>query len=698
MADELDALLTRVDDEALRRNLAAQITKLRQKRQFGLVFEEHIPELVALPQHSIRRGSKVVRRGEETHGEPRVVLKVANGIATLGGGEGDQKAPTDELVTVAEFGEPIYPGIKRLGSIDRGGDKPAHVVIKAENYHALEALQFTHAGKVDCIYIDPPYNTGARDWKYNNDYVDKDDAYRHSKWLAFMQRRLLLAKTLLNPAAYAIVVTSDEKEYLRLGLILQQIFPDSTSQMVSSVVNPPGTDRQNEFSRTNEYVFVLTGGDLVISPMLPESKEAEPIRWKGLRRTDLASRRGTSKGGANQFYPIYVDIESRRIVDVGDPLEHSVDRSCAPDRDGCATVFPVRNDGTEMNWGITSEPLMGRYRTGFVRVGKHDPQKPQPFAINYLTTGSISDIQDGKAVVSGHSETGAVIAHYPEGKSRMPRTQWEYRSHDAHQHGTEILKDLLGDTRFPFPKSLYAIEDVLRILTSLTPNAVILDFFVGSGTTPHAVARLNRQDGGHRRSISVTNNEVSAAEAKHLSSDGFRAGDPEWEALGIFEHVTRPRLEAAITGLTPGGEPVKGDYKFTDEFPMAEGFEENIEFVELEYLDAEVVELDHAFEAIAPLLWMRAGSLGPVLTEAHEKTGRRKPYVMSDHYAVLFNPDRWRSFVEKLAESVQHVFVVTDSASEFVNVVAELPEQVEIVRLYENYLSTFAINTGSTAR
>ena len=113
---------------------------------------------------------------------------------------------------------------------------------------------------------------------------------------------------------------------------------------------------------------------------------------------------------------------------------------------------------------------------------------------------------------------------------------------------------------------------------------------------------------------------MSDDEAQQLDAAHHRPGDPEWEALGIFEYVTHPRIEAAITGITPEGEPVKGDYKFTDEFPMADGFEENVEFVELEYLDAEAVELDKAFEAIAPLLWMRSGSLGPVLTESSSLT------------------------------------------------------------------------------
>jgi len=99
---------------------------------------------------------------------------------------------------VAEFRDPIYPGLVSTGRVERGGDKPFHTVINAENFHALQLLLYTHEGKVDAIYIDPPYNTGAKDWKYNNDYIDADDSYRHSKWLAFMERRLKLARRLLR--------------------------------------------------------------------------------------------------------------------------------------------------------------------------------------------------------------------------------------------------------------------------------------------------------------------------------------------------------------------------------------------------------------------------------------------------------------------------------------------------------------------
>jgi adenine-specific DNA-methyltransferase len=221
---------------------------------------------------------------------------------------------------------------------------------------------------------------------------------------------------------------------------------------------------------------------------------------------------------------------------------------------------------------------------------------------------------------------------------------------------------------------------------------VILDFFAGSGTTAHAVARLNRQDGGRRTSILVTNNEVSDQEAKELRKQGRQPGDPKWEALGIFEHVTRPRITAAITGRTPSGKQIKGDYKFNDPFPMADGFEENVEFFELIYLDPARVEVDMAFAGIAPLLWLRAGASGPIIEECVDAAGRHRSHAWTQQYGVLFDTDRWRSFVSQLPETATTAYIVTDSNTDFAHVAGELPGHLDLVRLYERYLTTFAVN------
>lgn len=189
--------------------LAAEIRAFAASRQFGLVFEHNRPERMRLYGKPISVGDVaqvLPERGKKEDATSNLLWRVdaidgsiANLIAYRSNGynendEEPREADVDDLVTVAEYDQPIYAGLRETGRVERGGDKPYQVVINGENYHALESLLFCYSGKVDCIYIDPPYNTGAKDWKYNNDYVDSNDTYRHSKWLAMMERRLKLAK------------------------------------------------------------------------------------------------------------------------------------------------------------------------------------------------------------------------------------------------------------------------------------------------------------------------------------------------------------------------------------------------------------------------------------------------------------------------------------------------------------------------
>jgi len=696
---KIDDLLDDIPDPRLRSELRQAVNELRSARTFGLVFEDHIPEEVALPGLPVRTGSIVQNRTRPDDTTKYEVVEVDGDeaqIRPVGDGDKTTTVAVRDLMVVRRFGEPIYPGLTQVGEVRRGpDDKPAHAVINAENFHALQMLTYTHAGKVDVIYIDPPYNTGARDWKYNNAYVDADDSYRHSKWLAFMERRLLLAKRLLNPLAAAVIVTVDEKEYLRLGLLLEQVFRGSKVQMVSSVINPAGTGRHNELSRTNEFIFIVLFGDAVVEPMLATKVTERPVTWETLRRRDLASRRGTAKGGPAQFYPIYVERDTGRFVGTGDPLTVEQPRDAAPDRDGCETVLPIRDDGTEMNWGLTRDELERRAAKGYVRVGRHTPDKPQKFVITYLRSGPIADIEEGRATVRRRGSDGSVDAVYPEGKRRMPTTQWEIPSHDAQRYGTNLLQALIPGRRFPFPKSLYAIEEVLRVVVGSRPDAVVLDYFAGSGTTAHAVARLNRQDGGQRVSISITNNEVGPEEARRMRKEGLGPGDTAWESEGIFEALTCPRIEAAFTGRTPEGDPVKGDYRFVDEFPMADGFTENAAFFRLDYLDPDVVSLGRQYSAIAALLWLAAGSVGRWADRDGDE-----PWSVPEtsNYSVLFDEDRFAEFktmVER-SERISHVWLVTNSSQSFAEMRAQLPDGLEVQMLYRDYLSNFRVNTAET--
>lgn len=313
----INDLIGQIQDPELRAQIEREVSKLAKQKKFGLVFEEHLPECTPLYDVPVRRGRMVARKTGKVN-DTYVVLKLDGDTAVCLPKDGSeaQMIPVKELVTVAEFGEPIYPYLKLMDSVCNAPDSDLwHTLIEADNYHALQLLEYLYAGKVDCIYIDPPYNTGARDWKYNNDYVDGADTYRHSKWLSFMQKRLKLAKKLLNPKDSVLIVTIDEKEYLHLGCLLEEMFPDAQIQMVSISINPSGAIRKDLFSRADEYAYyVLLGNSHIVQPK-GESEETE-VRWWYLRRLEYGSRRGTVKGGIAQFYPIYIDNQTHQIIKI----------------------------------------------------------------------------------------------------------------------------------------------------------------------------------------------------------------------------------------------------------------------------------------------------------------------------------------------------------------------------------------------
>lgn len=279
MSNELRALLARVEDsdpdtaKELRRHFDA----LQSRRQFGLNFERHTPESVALTGRPISVGDKVrflPPRGEtKPDGDLQfdatwLVTEISGPakkrVADLVDLKTNEEASRvlDDLVYVADFRDPIYPGLASTGKVERGGDKPFYTVINAENYHALEAMLFTYNGNVDVIYIDPPYNTGGKgSWLYNDDYVDTDDSYQHSKWLAFMERRLKLAKRLLKPSG-AIMVSIGDHEQHRLRMLMDAVFgtENQVAQLaveMSTTSGPKTTNaQQGTIVKNVEYVLI----------------------------------------------------------------------------------------------------------------------------------------------------------------------------------------------------------------------------------------------------------------------------------------------------------------------------------------------------------------------------------------------------------------------------------------------------------
>jgi adenine-specific DNA-methyltransferase len=229
---------------------------------------------------------------------------------------------------------------------------------------------------------------------------------------------------------------------------------------------------------------------------------------------------------------------------------------------------------------------------------------------------------------------------------------------------------------FNFPKSVYEVRDVLATVVGQRPEALIVDFFAGSGTTLHATCLLNAIDGGSRRCILITNNEVDGATADRLAAQGLFPGDAEYERQGVFERVTVPRVKAVITGRRPDGTPVPGRYKWAAQRPFDEGFDENVEFFDLVYLDRDEVELGRRFEEIDPLLWLTAGA-----RTLRAKRRRTDAFTVDEDngYAVLFEDSKIHRFAEALLEkpTISNVFHVTDSPESFNELVGLLsPDRV----------------------
>lgn len=697
----INDLISQIQDETLRNRIQEEVSKMAKQKKFGLVFEEHMPESTPLYDMPIKSGCNVMRRDSKDDKSIYVVLKVEDDTAVCVKPEQKDETVTFELkdiVRVAEFGEPIYPYLKPLDSVCNAPDSDLwHTLIEADNYHALQLLEYLYAGKVDCIYIDPPYNTGAKDWKYNNDYVDGADAYRHSKWLSFMERRLKLAKKLLNPADSVLIVTIDEKEYLHLGCLLEEIFPEERMQMVSSMINPANVARVGEFGRCGEYLFFVMLGKsspqrVRLSREWVSSKgrtHTGQVRWDLLKRSGTNSERKHSPGG---FYPIYINDETGKIEEIGDPLAPGV--SVAPIREGCTALLPIRQNGSEGNWQWATDTFRSRMAQGRVRIGGN---KSRGFTIYILKDGEYSKIVNGEFEITGHGINNEIIVadNDTDFVLATPGDIWRIPAHDATQYGSRLIGNIFSDRRFTFPKSLFAVKDCLYFFTANKPNALVVDFFAGSGTTLHAVNLLNAEDGGHRRCIMVTNNEVSAEEAKMLKDKGYQPGDAEWEKLGIAHYVTWPRTVCSIEGHDVNGNPLKGDYLGSEPpIHMADGFKANAAFFKLGFLDPTAVSLGMRISEMLPTLWLKTGAKG----KCPELTGEQAPDMLilpENQFAVLINENTFADFAEKLAEhpEIQTVFLATDYEVNYQSMVKNLNVE-NAYQLYRDYLDHFRVNRG----
>jgi len=370
-----------------------------------------------------------------------------------------------ELV-VEEYKEQL-PVLKEIvtNEIKTSSTAPTNLLIEGDNYHALSVLNYTHRNKIDVIYIDPPYNTGNNSWKYNNKYIDQDDQFKHSKWVSFIHKRLKLAKKLLKDNGI-LCIAIDDNEVHNLIHILNDLF--TSKEIITTVIehNLRG-NRGNNFSITHEYAIWVVDRNIDIITSLPEL--GSDVR-RNLRKTGGDPNREDSP---TMFYGIEVNAKSLKIVSVTKPLLLN------------EPIPKHKNSKTKMIWPIDSQGNQKRW---------------------YYGRNRIMDAARNKEVYAKIINGQIQIHYHQKGKPKKRKSVWSGSKYDSSTYGTELLTKIIGQNNFPYPKSIHTVKECIEAATN-NKNAIILDFFGGSGTTGHAVLELNQNDGGGRKFILCTNNE-----------------------------------------------------------------------------------------------------------------------------------------------------------------------------------------------
>lgn len=543
----------------------------------------------------------------------------------------------DKPEKVAELCKEKLPVLEEDKSkeIKTDENKPINILIEGDNYHSLSVLNYTHKGKIDVVYIDPPFNTGAKNWKYNNNYVDENDQWRHSKWLSMMEKRLKLAKKLLKYNG-VLICAIDENELWHLGCLLEEIFSGWEIHLITIVHNPRGIQGKN-FSYTNEFAFfVFRKGLKVIGPRKLRDDE---IYWSNLRNWGGESLRTDAR---NCFYPILV--KDNKIIGFGDvPPNDFHPTKQTEKKNGIYYVWPIDRNGIERKWRYSRQ--------------------------------SIESVKDLLRVRRSKDRIEIEIGK-PYG---IVKTVWQNPKYDAAEYGTKLVHALVPDSHFDFPKSVYNVYDCLAPIISDRKDAIVLDYFAGSGTTGHAVLMLNKEDGGNRKFILCTNNEVGLEKEKefkekyNLSHREFikwveenRKEWVEWcEKYGICSSITYPRIKAVIEG--------------NRKYPEITGIKANLKYFKTDFVDAEPTDLNKKklVDKSTEMLCLKEDCFDLVKEAKHFKIFKNP---QGKYLGIIYDDDGIEPFkkeVKKLKRKfVVYVFSLDESARE-----EEFEDVAEMVEL-----------------
>lgn len=398
---------------------------------------------------------------------------------------------------------PVLKEVKDKAIIN-GVDNPNHILIEGDNLHALTALTFTHEGKIDVIYIDPPYNTGNKDFKYNDSFVDKEDSFRHSKWLSFMDKRLKIAKRLLSDNG-AIFISIDDYEVGQLKLICNEIFGESNfvgQWNWFKSATPPNLS--HKIKKNVEFI-------------LGYEKIKNNTKYKGIQKDSKSDD------------PITKPQNTLKVL-----------------------TFPpntinFKNENFQLQAGIYGTEKYPNKLLNDLIVENHTNTNEVSFENRFVWTQPKLDEELANSTIINCSKT-TVISYKKQNYSEEvpPNLIDESVGVDTTEEAGKSLYEIFGEKMFDYPKPV----SLIKYLLSFKENPIILDFFAGSGTTLHATMELNAEDGGNRQTIIITNNEIDAKTEKDLLEKGIEKGSEEFENYGICQAVTYERNKRVIEGYT----------------------------------------------------------------------------------------------------------------------------------------------------
>ena len=420
---------------------------------------------------------------------------------------------------------PVLTEVKERAIISEDPDAPNHILIEGDNLEALTALTYTHAGKIDVIYIDPPYNTGNKDFIYNDSFVDKEDTFRHSKWLSFINRRLQVSKSLLSDNGL-IFISIDDNEVFNLRLLCDSIFGENNCiGVLPTIMNLKGNQDEFGFAGTHEYVVVYakikslcTIGQLDIDDEELENWQEDEIGY--YKKGATLKRTGTDAPRNRRpycYFPILINKSTLEVSSI--------------DEDEYHLIFNPETKSFNDEYVVQ---LIDKYTSkGFSALLPTTDGEPTSWRWGYKTVKK----DKNEIIVTGQEGSFSLYKKQRPEMGDLPTKKPKsvlYKAQYSSGNGTAQLKTLNLSGLFNNPKPIDFIIDLLKI--GCGKDATILDFFAGSGTSLHATMQLNSEDGGNRKCILVTNNENK-----------------------ICEKVTYERNKRVINGyVNPNGERVDG--------------------------------------------------------------------------------------------------------------------------------------------